>query len=141
MKKLTVYLFGACKCLEDEGSQWREEITTKLEKVAEWCGCEIDIINPLKYFSYSSNKHKTNKQVKEYYLSRIKKCDLLIGCLDESDKSVGSGMEVQFATDYGIPCIGFGTKNIYPWIAEVDCQVVFDTMTEAVDYIRDYYFT
>lgn len=63
----------------------------------------------------------------------------MIANLDNSDSSIGTAQEIQFAIDKGIPVIGFGTKNIYPWISEVDCQVTFETMIEVVDYIRDYY--
>ena len=101
----------------------------------------MKIINPVAYFSYSENKHRSQKQVKSFFMNRITQCDLVIVNLDDSDASVGTGQEVQFAVDHNIPVIGFGTKNIYPWISEVDCQVVFDSMHEAVDYIRDYYLT
>lgn len=136
---LKIYLAGNCKYEPDGGASWRKEITEKLCKVAEWSDKKIKICNPLNYFSYKLNKHKTQKQVKEFYLNKISKCDLVIVNLNNSDKSIGSAQEVQFAVDNYIPVIGFGTKNIYPWISEVDCQVVFNTITETVDYIRDYY--
>lgn len=135
-----IYLAGACKHVEDEGKAWREKITRMLEQAAEWKNVKVKVINPVEYFSYSETKHKTHKQVKSFYMNKIKKCDLVIINLDGSDMSVGSGQEVQFAVCNNIPVIGFGKTNVYPWIAEVDCEVTFDTMTEAVDYCRDYYF-
>lgn len=77
--------------------------------------------------------------MKLFYLNKISKCDLVIVNLNNSDSSIGTAQEVQFAVDNNIPVIGFGTHNMYPWISEVDCQVVFNTITETVDYIRDYY--
>lgn len=139
MDNLTVYLAGACKHVEDEGRAWREDITTKLNVVAEWKNKNINVINPLSYFSYNENKQKSQKQVKGFYLNKISKCDLLIVNLNDSDSSIGTAQEVQFAVDHNIPVIGYGIQNIYPWIAEVDCQVVFDSMHEVVDYVRDYY--
>lgn len=138
-KPLTVYLAGPCKNLEDEGRGYREEITKMLETVAEWCGKSVKIINPTKYFSYSENKHKSNKQVKEFYLNKILHCDLVLCNVSNTDCSPGTAQETQFAVDHNIPVIGYGTKNCYPWITEVDCQVVFDSMHEVVDYVRDYY--
>lgn len=138
---LTVYLAGKCRGLEDEGTSWRNEIAVKLQTVAEWINSDIRVIDPTKYFSYSENKHKSNKQVKEFFLDKISQCDLVIVNLDDSDSSVGTAQECQFAVDNRIPIVGFGTKNMYEWIAEVDCQVVFDSMHEVVDYVRDYYLT
>lgn len=138
---LTVYLAGKCRGLSDEGTQWRNEIAVKLQTVAEWINSDIRVIDPTKYFSYSENKHKSNKQVKEFFLDKISQCDLVIVNLDDSDSSVGTAQECQFAVDNRIPIVGFGTKNMYEWIAEVDCQVVFDSMHEVVDYVRDYYLT
>ena len=130
---------GKCKGLQDQGRTWREDITNKLETVAEWSGKEVHIINPIKYFSYDESKHKTNKQVKEFFMNKISKCDMVIVNLNDSDSSVGTAQETQFAVDHDIPVIGFGNNNTYSWISEVDCQVAFNTMTETVDYVRDFY--
>ena len=59
--------------------------------------------------------------------------------LKNSCQSCGTCMEVQYAVDNNIPVIGFDAENAYPWIAEVDCEAVFDNLMETVDYIRDYY--
>lgn len=139
MEVLKCYLAGRCKGLDDEGAGWRTEITTKLNAVAEWKDRKIEIFDPTKYFSYSSNKHKTQKQIKEYYLNRLSKCDLVILNANDTDYSIGTAQEIQFAVDNHIPIIAFGTQNMYPWIVEVDVQVLFDNMYELVDYVRDYY--
>lgn len=138
---IKIYLAGACKHLEDEGRQWRRDITAMLKQVGDWCNREVVVIDPTQYFSYSAPKHKSQKQIKEFYLNKIAKCDLVIVNLNDSDMSVGTGQETQAARMMHIPIIGFGTKNIYPWIKEVDCEVSFDSMHEAVDYVRDYYFS
>lgn len=139
IETLKIYLAGACKNEADEGKEWRDQITERLEKVAEWSNKNLKVINPTKYFSYSEHKHKSQKQLKEFYLNKISKCDLVIVNLNNSDTSIGTAQEIQYAVDIHIPIIGYGTQNIYPWISEVDCQVTFDTMIETVDYIRDYY--
>lgn len=136
---LTIYLAGACKNVSDEGKGWRDEITVMLNTVAEWCNKKVKVINPTKYFSYSEKKHKTQKQVKEFYMNKVLNCDIVICNCDYTNMSPGTAQEVQFAIDHKIPVIGFGHKEAYPWIEEVDCQVVFDSMHEAIDYIRDYY--
>lgn len=136
---LKIYLSGACKNVTDEGREWRKEISDQLNAVADWHNKKIGIFNPVKYFTYGEPKHKTQKQVKEFYMSKLAKSDLVICNLDYSDTSIGTAQEIQFAVDHNIPVIGYGTMNIHPWLAEVDCQVVFSSMVETVDYIRDYY--
>lgn len=139
MRELSIYLAGRVKGLDDEGKGWRKDIAEKLEAVAGWCDARVDVFDPTKYFSYSESKHHSNKQVKDYYFSRIRKCDLVVLNCDDTNYSIGTAQEVQFAVDNHIPVIGFGTKEMYPWIIEADCQVVFNSVHEAVDYIRDYY--
>lgn len=139
MDVLKVYLAGQCKGLEDGGKEWREKITEQLDTVAKWCGSDVKVFNPTKYFSYAEKRHKTQKQVKDYYLHQLSKCDVVLLNCEGTDVSVGTAQEVQYAVDHNIPVIGFGQNNMYPWISEVDCQVVFDSMHEAVDYIRDFY--
>lgn len=139
MKEIIIYLAGAVKNMPDEGSQWRREATNRFLQIEELSDIEIAIINPTKYFTYSENKHKTQKQVKEFYLNKILNCDLVLCNCDYSDSSIGTAQEIQYAVDHNIPVIGFGTKNTYPWITEVDCQVVFDTMDKAIEYIANYY--
>lgn len=140
MSNITVYLAGACKNVPDEGKEWRSEITTKLQAVAAWNDFSVKVINPTDYFTYSEKKHRTNKQVKEFFMDKILHCDLVICNCNHTNSSPGTAQEVQFAVDHLIPVIGYGYEDAYPWIVERDCQVVFNTMTEVVDYIRDYYF-
>lgn len=136
---LKVYLAGACRDVDDEGAGWREEATKKLNKVAEWVNAQIVVINPVKYFTYANNSGNSSKQIKAYYMSRLRDCDLILVNLKGTATSVGTGQECQFAVDNHIPIIGFNDDNSYPWIAEVDADVVFSNLNLAIDYIRDYY--
>lgn len=139
MKVLNIYLAGRVKGLDDEGAGWREDITKQLEAIAEWNEKKVNVFDPTKYFSYSEKRHKTNKQIKEYYMHKLAKSDIVIVNVDDTTVSIGTAQEVQFAVDHHIPVLGWGTHDMYPWIAEVDCQVVFDSMAELTDYVRDYY--
>lgn len=130
--KKQVYLAGASKNEPDEGYGWREKL------VSDWRGMGFDIINPLSYFRYSENWHQSDKQVKEYYLSRIKDCGAVIVNLNNSDSSCGTCQEIQYAVDHNVPVIGFGHENVYNWLL-VDCQCVFDTAEEAMRYFYEYY--
>ena len=139
MEKLKIYLAGACRDMPDEGAAWREEATNKLTKVAEWVGAEVEIVNPVKYFTYANNSGNESKQIKAYYMSRLRTCDLVLVNLKNTSTSVGTGQECQFAVDNHIPIIAFNDDNSYQWIAYVDADVVFGNLNLAIDYIRDYY--
>ena len=139
MGALKIYLAGQVKGLDDEGSGWRENITKQLKAIAEWANKRVYVFDPTKSFSYAERKHKTVKQIKEYYMYKIRNSDVVIVNVDNTNLSIGTAQEVQFAVDHNIPVLGWGTHDIYPWIGEVDCQVVFDSMAELTDYVRDYY--
>ena len=137
---IKIYLAGPCAFEEDEGRGWREQAVKMLEQAAEWKGVQIQVINPIDFFTYSEPKHKTHKQVKSFYMHQIKKCDVVLCNLNRTKTSCGTAQEVQFAVDHDVPVIGFGTEEIYPWLGDVDCEVTFDSLLSAVDYCRDYYF-
>lgn len=139
MKDIQIYLAGACYNEPDEGAEWREKATSIIQQASEWADRKVQVINPLNYFSYSENKQKSHKQVKNFYMNKIRNCDVVLVNLKNSANSCGTCMEVQFAVDHNIPVIGFNNENSYPWISEVDCDVIFKTLLEAIDYIRDYY--
>lgn len=133
MDKFEIYLAGGCKHEDDEGAGWREILCHDWKDVP-----NIYLINPLNYFRYSMDWHQSDRQVKKFYQSRIKKCGAVIVNLNNSDKSCGTCQEIQYAVDHDIPVIGFGHDNVYPWLL-VDCQCIFDTAEEALEYIMDYY--
>lgn len=139
MERLKVYEAGACRHVPDEGRAWREQATKMLEQAAEWKNVQVSVINPLDFFTYAENKQKSHKQVKKFYMNKIKNCDVVLVNLDSTDYSPGTAQEIQYAVDHEIPIVGFGTDKVYPWLSDVDCDVTFEKITEAVDYIRDYF--
>lgn len=134
MQKFSVYLAGGCKNEPDEGMGWREKVFN------DWEDLGFNFVNPLRYFRYSENWHQSDKQVKQYYMSRIKNSDIILVNLNNSDASCGTCQEIQYAVDHDIPVIGFGHENVYNWL-EVDCQCIFDSADEAMEYIYNYYAT
>lgn len=135
---IKIYLAGACKNVKDEGKAWRNEIKKAFYIIAKYDNLYSCVIDPTEYFSYSNPTHKTDKQVKSFYMSQIRKCDILLVNLNQSEDSCGTCMEVQYAVDNHIPVIGFGNDHVYAWL-KVDCDVIFDKIEEAIDYIKKYY--
>lgn len=139
MKELKIYLAGACKGLPDLGTQWREEATDYFSDYNDLFDRKIRVYNPTMYFPRDGDNSISNKQIKQFYLNYlIKNCDLVLVNLNNSIASVGTGQELQFAVDKEIPVVGFGKENVYEWLSD-DCDVVFDTMEQALNYIVDYF--
>lgn len=138
MEIVKIYLAGPCYFEEDEGKGWREKASQMIETATAEKECKVKVINPVNFFSYSEIKHQSDTQVKKYYMDQILNSRLVLCCLDRTRTSPGTAQELQFAIDHKIPVIGFGTEDIYPWLL-VDCQAVFPSMLQAIDYISDYY--
>ena len=137
-KPITIYLAGGCKNEPDEGKGWRREATEKIRTTAGWEEKRVEVIDPTEYFSYSGKRHKHDKQVMDYYYWRIRNSDVVLVNLNRSEDSCGTCMELQYASDKEIPIVGFGTEGVYNWTIPL-AQVQFSTLTEAIDYLRDYY--
>lgn len=138
-KELRIYLAGRCKGLDDGGKTWRKKITDRLKNLIDDHNNKVYIFDPTEYFDYNEKTYQSQKQIKDFYYYNLRNSDIMILNANDSAESIGTAMEVQFAVDNGIPVLAFGTENTYPWIVEVDAQVVFDTLEEVVDYVRDYY--
>lgn len=138
-KIVQCYLAGPCFFEEDEGKGWRDKATQMLKTATDDKDNKVKVINPVDFFSYSEAKHQSDTQVKKYYMDQILHSRLVLVCLDRTRTSPGTAQELQYAVDHDIPIIGFETGDeVYPWL-KVDCQVVFSSMLQAIDYIADYY--
>ena len=138
MSKKYIYLAGPVKFEEDGGTGWRIE-AYKYSKDRDWMS--LKLFDPTQWFDYSYDEyHLSDRQVREYYFHAIKNSELVLVNLSGTDKSIGTGMEIQYAVDHDVPVIGFGTEDVYPWIMD-SCIVCFNTLDEALKYIEIYYDT
>ena len=136
MKLIQIYASGSEKNAPTGFTTWRDELKTLLA----WHEDKIKLLDPIMHFNYSSKSPKTTRQCSNYFMWMIDQCDVLLVNLDHSDVSVGTGCEVQHGFDNRKPIIGFGTKTDtwYEWTAD-KCDVIFNTMEEAIDYIIEHY--
>ncbi len=140
MKDFQIYLAGKTGGLTQvEANGWRNNVKNILENYESKRFNNIRVINPNDFFNYYKTLHKTHKQIKRFFMSQIDKSDLVIVNLNNSNSSVGTGQELEHARMKGIPIVGYGTENIYLWESEEDCDVVFNTEEECVEYVLDYY--
>lgn len=140
MRDFQIYLAGKTGGLtQAEANGWRNNVKNILENYESKRFGNIRVINPNDFFNYYKTLHKTHKQIKRFFMNQIDKSDLVIVNLNNSNSSVGTGQELEHARMKEIPIVGYGTENIYSWESEEDCDVVFNTEEECVEYVLDYY--
>ena len=129
-----IYLSGACANISiEERNSWREETELELN------GCKnIKVFNPNKHFSYDKTPNAPSKLVMDYFLSVVKRCELVIVNLNNSASSCGTAFEVQKAVDERKFIIGFGDENVYDYTRDC-CSIVFDTLGEVIEFIYEHY--
>lgn len=138
METVRIFLSGPVQYEPDKGMGWREKAEEIFTQVGDDRDVRIKVLNPTKFFSYDEAKHQSDTQVKEYYLDQIRHSRVVLCNLSNTKTSPGTAQELQFARDCHVQVIGFGTEEVYPWL-KVDCQAVFPSLLQAIDYILEYY--
>ena len=150
MERYEIYTAGAMEAYDgtDKASEWRE----KTERYFEDNFRNVFIVNPVDFYSYGSNLHKTESEIFRYDLFRLKKAHVVLVNLDSIRKSIGTCIEVYEAYKSGIPVIGFIgdeldkeelIKKIHPWIHECITRTETGTYAreKAIAHIENYYLT
>ena len=137
MKRLRIYTSGSEKNAPKGFTSWRHVLNSFINELYD---DKIKILDPMMHFNYSDKAPKTPRQCYNYFMWLINQCDVILVNLDRSDVSVGTFGEVQHGFDNRKPIIGFGTQpnTWYEWTAEL-CDIVFDSMEEAINYIVEQY--
>ena len=136
---LRIYLAGPVQYEEDGGTGWRSKAEQIFKQAAEDKDIRIKVFNPTSFFTYEDAKHQSDSQVKNYYMDQILHSRLVLVSLDHTATSPGTAEELQYAVCNHIPIIGFGSgDNIYNWL-KVDCQCIFPSLLQAIDYIIEHY--
>lgn len=147
MKKTRIYLAGAMGCYKEcpeKASKWRSLIKENLKNTSAVC------IDPMTFYNYNSNYHKTEKEIMRYELNLIRKCDLVIVNLHDIEKSIGTIDEVMFAYLNHIPVVGFKCTSLpightlHPWLIEQlerieTCGDEKTAIEDLLDYVMNYY--
>lgn len=135
--RINVYLSGAIKNMDAEFQDWREHCS---DFILSGFYPHLNIIDPNKFFNYTDKQSKTDKQCMDLFMYLLKKSDVLLVNLDNSNCSVGTGMEVEYALCNNIPIIAFGNKpeTWYKWV-EISAAVILEDVEEALEYINNSY--
>lgn len=150
-KNITIYLAGAMEAYggTNKARVWRNEAKEFFEKYCE----NVTIVDPVAYYSYGYNYHKTDNEIFRFDLHKVKTSDILLVNLDDIRKSVGTCMEIYEAFRSDIPVIGFVTgkylatheliQQIHPWVYCCVNRVETgeNSMVNAMVHIKEYYIT
>ena len=143
MRDCQIYLCGGMgKFGKDKfelGNSWRVYCKEALEKYE--CVYKVKVINPNDYFNFLDEppRYKTQKEVMNFDLNKLKHSDLVIANFNDK-YSLGSMSEITIAYDRGIPVIGLdiGKQELHPWQIEM-CERIFNDIDEMLDYIEEFY--
>ena len=143
--KLSIYLAGAMSGKSfEEMNAWRVEIKDILTHMGSYHDCNIRVTNPVEYYNFIEKRHKSEREVMQFDISRVKNSDVVIVNLDGINTSIGTSMELYECYRSDIPVIAFGTdeeyENTHPWIKECIMRHE-DTIENAATYIKEFYMT
>lgn len=150
--KVRIYLAGAIGCY-GAGAEypkiWREMAMKWFDIYSKHTyGYDFRCINPIRYYEYGKDYHKSDREVMMFDLRKVESADVILVNLKDIEKSPGTIDEIFNAWKNNIPVIGFleteeELKDIglHPWIKEqVDrIEIGQNAMKKAMAYIKDYY--
>ena len=141
MSELKIYTIGAIKDVSlDEAMAWRDELSLWFETHSDK---KMKLIHPPLFYNYERKNHKTEKEIKDWELTQLKKCSVAVVNLDKINDSVGSHYELATADMINrmggdIFIIGFGnTENVHPWILDSMFRIE-ESIADIGYYILDY---
>lgn len=143
MRQIFVYLAGGMgkfgKEEFDKANTWR--ILTKQFLENNDCNVEVYVTNPNDYFSFADEEplYKTQREVMEFDLNRLRKSDLVIVNFNDMS-SLGTMAEVAIAYEKKIPIIGLDVdkQELHPWQVEMTNRI-FTNISELFEYIEEFY--
>ena len=97
------------------------------------------VTDPSDYYNYDNQVHKTEKEVMNFELNKVRNSNLIVVDFYES-YSLGTMTELTIAHEHRIPIIGINDQDniLHPWQIEM-CERIFDSIDDAVMYIGEFY--
>lgn len=125
----------------DEANRWRKYCENTLETYDG--DFNVKTINPNNYFNFVDEppRYKSNKEVMELDLHKVRMSDLVIINFNDI-YSLGSMSELAIAYERRIPIVGLNEtkQKLHPWQEEM-CVRIFDDIDEMLDYVEDFYLS
>lgn len=138
-----IYMAGAMSGLTfEESNEWRKYAKIKISKLTSKYFSNPSLVccvNPNDYYNFQIIKHKSEHEVKEFDLFKLRHSDLVLVNLENINTSIGTAMELQVAHDNNIPIVAFGDIiNIHPWIVDTIWRTE-NNLEDACQYVVDYF--
>ena len=140
MKTIDIYLAGGMGNLSlEEQSKWRRQIIDEIKFGDHDYEYKPLFSNPVDYYNFEERRHKSENEIMEFDLNRVRKSDLIIVNFND-EKSIGTAMELAVAKENKIPIIGLNRDNreLHPWLIEC-CTRVCDNIRELVEHVVGFY--
>lgn len=121
----------------DESDEWRKYCKEILNyRTYKY---NLDIINPNDYFNFRGVTYKSQREVMEFDLNKVRNSDLMIVNFNDP-QSLGTMAELAIAYEKRIPIIGLNEdrNELHPWQIEM-CSRIFDTIGEMLMYVNKLY--
>jgi nucleoside 2-deoxyribosyltransferase len=140
-----IYLAGGMAGLSfDEMNAWRLRIK---HDIIIYCRnynnkYNPNIINPCDFYNFNSVEYKTDREVMEFDLNKVRISDLIIVDFRLKPNSIGTAMELVLARELHIPILGLTDENteLHPWLKE-SCTRLCDSYEELFNHIKNFYLT
>ena len=142
MKTFKIYLAGGMGNLSwEQQTEWRDTVISLFNSKPIDFKYILDIINPPQYYNLKTTKYDSELEVKKFDLRHVKSSDLIIVNFNDPN-SLGTAQELAVAYDRDIPIIGINEHDnfIHPWLVD-DCDKLFKSIFECVDYVVEFYLT
>lgn len=146
MREIMVYTCGNMSGTTFvEQTEWRRKIENRVVDILKgYVAPSVIFIHPPLHYNYTEKLHKTEKEILDWEMMQLHKCDVLVVNLDKINTTVGSHMELgavnginRFGGKY-IFVLGFGnTEGVHPWILET-CNRIENDIEAAAHYIADF---
>lgn len=143
MKEFKIYTCGRMSGISyEEQMKWRNDIEYLIKMRT---NKSVTFIHPPLFYGYHEKMHKTEREIKEWELSQICNCDIVIVNVKGISQSIGSHIEIgaidgaNIVGNKHIAVIGIGEPDdtIHPWIDLSFLRYEKD-LIDAADYIAKY---
>lgn len=140
METVKIYLAGGMGNLSfEEQSKWRRQIMNAIRFEDYDYEKKPVFTNPVDYYNFEEKRHKSENEIIEFDLNRVRKSDLIIVNFNDPN-SIGTAMEIAIAKELHIPIVGINVDNkqLHPWL-ECSCMRMCESIREAVDYTVEFF--
>lgn len=145
-----IYTAGAMEAYKNSNKAeiWRKNVRDYFNNDK-----DVMVINPVDFYRYGSDYSKSDREIFEFDLHKLRSCDLVLVNLNDIRKSIGTCIEVYEAHKIGIPVVGFIDElfgdfydkdlinKIHPWVHSCINRIETGSfaMQDALEYINSYY--